>query len=1613
MANDITSYLEQIKTASLGEEVRGSIYESIKLCYDDSHGYGIGSKDLEARHKYDVLIARNSGNLSETQLYPQDPTAEADLHYEDTTNYFTLYLPSETTMDDYDYIGVYYRVVASAAAELFLFKRSEFTERPSVVNGIFVTQGVGQLRKIHINPKPEDNPNKTIYYINLATYFDANTHQNHHVDSAQVDDSGKLAGVVTRISGFNFRTNNEELEESHGINPDTGQPYQSLGARLDAMEGNIDAGATSDLKGQVVANSTAINEGKLLLNTVFTHGSRTGGGAPSGVEYRITTSEFVKVDEVTELRIADGFRARFYRFNKTTGAYISGGSWTTGPKESILPDYAYHINIARIEADEDTEEIADISYFAQQVYIDFTDKALSKAGTSADSEAVGKAVTDLSNVIYLDRNSDFSDIGFTVKRSRDLDTGTMITDNSTAISVAIGVTANDTKAVTFTDTDYSFAINAYSGYPISSDNKIGNFGWYNAKYMFTLPAETECFTIQVKRLSGDSVEEADVDTIRNGCVLYTPTDKKLQLSNKAADAEVTGNRFSTTSDTLSTLFTGELDFGDFVYGGINASTGQNQGSISYRCHTGFLPTNKKMSVCLNNPDYTILVALYTTSGNNNSFTRCPTGEYYVDGCIPFSFECGPTEKYYKVCIHRTDKQTMTTDLEDPTSDYSILQNSLHVYYLENDHLDITQNVFKSVNLRLVKTIEKYTDLQGVDYALQGCCVTPNYVVLTLNSVNNTRWPEIKDKYNAIMALDKETFDLVDIPNNPNIIDFSGVEIPLDSSHANNATYYPDDNEIWIRTVAGGQAMVLDADTLSVKKFVSMPYSGGFAYDQNSEQWCWLQYEDTYTYSVKIFNKERTKQVATLTPHRQGLAQGVMFADDMVFVPTSPMGSGYDYSKNNILVCDTLNNVVASWWYEGGGEFEDMDKLDDYSVVIAANVSGAYALYVGTYLPFNQHPSNIKWYNEYLNSEIKNENGENDYDNKLKCAMQFNSENLLNVYSRKDDRSAAGITWKWHPDGSCTINGTATANTTMYLTENKGDRTILPRGFFAGKKYKVNYTGSPVTLRFTAYKDHGETSLGSRDFNNDGSYTLPEEATGCIVYLRIVSGDTCNNVTVSPIMYSNPTNESLGESVDSLFESVDGIENTIDDYESSVLCKLNATANAAVQSGDDLNTYLTAGQWRIGTTSIARSLVNKPDGFDTTGLLTVVNTHNTNHVYQILMTNGYTGIWIRHIMIDVERFDEWRAIANPVNVQRSWDKDSFLLHTPTEERDDMVEALAEINVTIADSTEWALRTDGVRNINSDTIYALWDALQAKYPEYIDPAETIGYSLDPSGSNYKAVKAYYIHPKLKYGNNVTIEYDNMPTVYITAGTHGVEASPVWNLYAIFRRAFMTKTIYSALLKGLSFRIIPCFSCWSYDYYKRYLAAAYNNDGTQRDLTEEELEAYDANRQCVCADNTHPTYETLNLRTYATEAKALTKYMHDHNYGTNDCYIDLHNCSYSLSYFTSDDLPIRSKYNVMIDELAKDWKANTTWANGDPVDYYNTSTSDHSSLNGKICARENIVKSYAWFFNNAYTPKASCLLEVQQIDGDSCNMYAIAKGMDVTYRWFKDLFEFIERS
>lgn len=621
----------------------------------------------------------------------------------------------------------------------------------------------------------------------------------------------------------------------------------------------------------------------------------------------------------------------------------------------------------------------------------------------------------------------------------------------------------------------------------------------------------------------------------------------------------------------------------------------------------------------------------------------------------------------------------------------------------------------------------------------------------------------------------------------------------------------------------------------------------------------------------------------------------------------------------------------------------------------------------------------------------------DLSNRLDMLASDNAKNLLDD-GLTSSNTIRGITFTHNDDNTWTITGTATATAikTLYGSINE-----MVEELGIGKRYYVknNSTSGKARLSIQGYANG--SLVWNLPFTEDGVADLPNDTVdGIRIVIAISSGVTINE-TIKVEVLTAPTNEDLANDLDVVNDTIEK------------LLTLSPINKDALQANDDLNTYLTAGQWRIPSQAVVRTLVNKPLDYTGTGVLIVANTHNDNHVYQVLATNYSTNVWIRHIRIDEQVYDDWRSILGGAEKSYfTWETSDFLVHSPQEEFTDMISTVKEyLDKDITDTNAWGTHPNNYRNISSFDIYAMWDKLQTEYPDYIGAGEIIGYSLNPDGSNYAPVKAYYIHPRLKYGNNINIEYEDMPTIYITAGTHGVEASPTWNLFAIFRRAFLTGTIYSHFLKGMKFRVIPCLSRWSYDHFKRYLAAAYDSNGTQI-VPDSDLPLYDPNRQCIVTNVSNPTYASLNIPSYATEAKALTDYLENHNFSYNrgDCFIDLHNCSYSLGYLTTDNSNIAHKYNVMVDDLAKDWLVNSPWKNGDVADYYSTSTTNHFVLGGKILANNSIVNSFAWFFEHAYNPYSSNVLEVQQYDEQACERWAIAKGLDMTYRWLKEIIESI---
>ena len=114
------------------------------------------------------------------------------------------------------------------------------------------------------------------------------------------------------------------------------------------------------------------------LGSSFIHGVVTGSGElQTNVLYRVTSKEKTNIGTYKYIGVNTGFRYRIIRYYKDTGLFHSASDWYTDV-QLITPNYLYAFNIARIESDETTTEIADIRLFTKQAFfIEYTEKPVS------------------------------------------------------------------------------------------------------------------------------------------------------------------------------------------------------------------------------------------------------------------------------------------------------------------------------------------------------------------------------------------------------------------------------------------------------------------------------------------------------------------------------------------------------------------------------------------------------------------------------------------------------------------------------------------------------------------------------------------------------------------------------------------------------------------------------------------------------------------------------------------------------------------------------------------------------------------------------------------------------------------------------------------------------------------------------------------------------------------------------------------------------------------------------------------------------------------------------------------------------------------------------------
>ena len=114
---------------------------------------------------------------------------------------------------------------------------------------------------------------------------------------------------------------------------------------------------------------------------------------------------------------------------------------------------------------------------------------------------------------------------------------------------------------------------------------------------------------------------------------------------------------------------------------------------------------------------------------------------------------------------------------------------------------------------------------------------------------------------------------------------------------------------------------------------------------------------------------------------------------------------------------------------------------------------------------------------------------------------------------------AGITYTWDTSASTwTVTGTSTG--TAFTNLYNGLTTLsLPDGIEAGKTYYVEYEPSDKNIEIDyQWYDANKTKIGDSRTPESMYITVPENTVGCVIRIRVWSGNTANGTAPNPRIY---------------------------------------------------------------------------------------------------------------------------------------------------------------------------------------------------------------------------------------------------------------------------------------------------------------------------------------------------------------------------------------------------------------------------------------------------------------------------------------------------------------
>ena len=161
---------------------------------------------------------------------------------------------------------------------------------------------------------------------------------------------------------------------------------------------------------------------------------------------------------------------------------------------------------------------------------------------------------------------------------------------------------------------------------------------------------------------------------------------------------------------------------------------------------------------------------------------------------------------------------------------------------------------------------------------------------------------------------------------------------------------------------------------------------------------------------------------------------------------------------------------------------------------------------------------------------------------LKSAIvKYNSFDLLDgIPVSKNDTTYRGIAFAWDAEKTnCSVSGTATGLCLYILNESLSS---VPSPFEAGKSYNLTYQtdNSDIIFQVLTYLNGDQSNPSVQMFVSDGVFTIPSDCTGLTFRLRIASGVTISNATISVAVMNALSNDDLDSKIDSTNDLINSL-----------------------------------------------------------------------------------------------------------------------------------------------------------------------------------------------------------------------------------------------------------------------------------------------------------------------------------------------------------------------------------------------------------------------------------------------------------------------------------------